>query len=91
MSSTSAIPSKEALEYAQSVIRRRKTLALQELLTGAHIDHVATLVFSYVGDDEDDARSAGAVADEILRYLAQHLGPLVERSDAVMTHEDVTR
>ena len=66
----------EQLRAAQHLLDYARTKAVTALVTNEHREVVAHLVFGYCGDDTDEMPTSGAVADEILRYMAEVIAPL---------------
>lgn len=77
-------PSPEAVIYAAFAARTRREAAVLKLLTGEHLEHVASLVCEYCDD-----RTPDQVAYSILSYLASELlAPLLGEGSMSMVDED---
>lgn len=70
------LPTQDQLVFAGQVMERARREALNALVTGEHVEQVASLVFSYM--DSDEGPTAGDVAHRILDYLATAIvAPLI--------------
>lgn len=71
-------PTMDQLNYAAGLIRRRRAAVIAALVTGYHVERVAAMVVPYCGEDFDDAPTAGEVAEQILRWVADQIEPLMD-------------
>lgn len=54
--------------HTRTIIDARYNATLSALIRGDHREHIATLVFGYI--DNEEQPTAGDVADDILEYVA---------------------